>query len=340
MGGRASTRAHDDPPGGGPPSRRVVIAGGTGLIGRALTISLLRDGIEVDVLTRDVKAGAHRLIDGARAVGWDPADPAGVAPLSRVLAGANAVVNVSGVPVGPLPWTPGRKRAIVASRVGTTDRLTEAIVSLEATARPPALVCAAGIDGYTGLDATPATESTDTSLTAGFLAQLGRDWEAAAERAALLGVRVVMVRTAFVLARDSDLLRLLALPVRLGLGGRYGDGRQWFSWIHLDDLVAIYRRAIDDATLAGPVNAASPEPSRQRDVAVALARVLHRPNWLPVPAWLLRLGLRGQATLLLGSRRVVPARLLETRFHYAYPDLNAALEDALGPIDRGRRTPE
>lgn len=319
----------EGPPNDAPP-RRVVVAGGTGLIGRALTRSLVRAGVSVDVLSRAGAGSASWAADGARLVRWTPADPAGVAAVAATLAGADAVVNVCGVPVGPRPWTPGRRRAIVASRVGSTDYLVEAIAALEPARRPRAFVSAAGTDGYTGLDDTPATEATDTSRTPGFLAELGRDWEAAAEPAALLGVRVVEIRTAFVLARESALMRLLALPVRLGVGGRYGDGRHWFSWIHLADLVAVYRRAIEDPTLAGPINAASPEPARQADVAAALGRVLHRPIWLPVPAWLLRLALRGEATLLLGSRRVAPARLMAAGFAFAYRDLDAALADALG----------
>ncbi|HEX4897254.1 MAG TPA: DUF1731 domain-containing protein, partial [Candidatus Limnocylindrales bacterium] len=151
-----------------------------------------------------------------------------------------------------------------------------------------------------------------------------------AERARPLGIRVVTVRTSFVLARKGGLLSLLALPVRLGLGGRYGSGEQWFSWIHLDDLVGVYRRAIDDTTIDGPLNAAAPDPRRQREVATVLARVLRRPSWLPVPGWLLRLVLRGEATLLLGSRRVMPARLLAAGFRFSHPDLEDALRDALG----------
>ena len=315
---------------------RVVIAGGSGLIGRALTASLLRDGAIVDVMSRDPRRSSGRLPAGARAIAWDPATTARDAELAESLAGADAVVNVSGVPVGPLPWTPGRKRAIVASRVGTNDALARAIALLDPLRRPAVLVSAAGTDGYTGLDAEQATEQTDTSHTQGFLAELGGAWEAAAERAAASGVRVALIRTAFVLARGSSLLRLLALPVRLGFGGRYGDGRQWFSWIHLDDLVAVYRRAIDDSTLSGPVNAASPTPCRQADLAAVLARVLRRPNWFRVPAWLLRLVLQGEATLLLGSRRVVPARLLAAGFEFAYSDLESALADATAPVKSDR----
>jgi len=310
---------------------RVVIAGGSGLIGRALTTSLLRDGVEVDVLTRSAAGRGRPVAPGARAVHWDPADPSGVAELARTIDGASAVVNVTGVPIGPLPWTPWRRRAIVESRVGPTRRLVDAMALLAPSARPGVFVCALGIDGYTGLDTDPATEATDTSATTGFLADLERPWESAALGGKALGVRVVMIRTAFVLARESSLLRLLALPSRLGLGGRYGHGRQWFSWIHLDDLVAAYRFAIADAGVSGFVIAASPEPCQQRDLAAALARVLHRPNWLPVPGWLLRLVLREEATLLLGSRRVVPARLLQNGLTFAYTDLGAALRDVLSP---------
>lgn len=313
---------------------RVVIAGGSGLIGRALTASLLHDGVTVDVLSRDPERVSGRLPGGVRTIPWDPTDTGRLRELGGVLSGADAIVNVSGVPVGPLPWTPGRKRAIVASRVGTNDVIAEAIATLDPAVRPGVLVSAAGTDGYTGLDATAATEATETGGTEGFLAQLGRDWEAAALGTSTSGVRVVMIRTSFVLASGSDLLGLLALPVRLGFGGRYGDGRQWFSWIHLDDLVAVYRRAIDDSTLSGPIIASSPTPCRQLDLAASLARILQRPNWFRVPAWLLRLILRGESTLLLGSRRVVPSRLIASGFSFSYPELDGALRQALGKDDR------
>ncbi len=315
---------------------RVVIGGGSGLIGRALTTALLRDGIEVDVLTRSLARRTRHMPPGARVQHWDPGDPARIAELAHAIDGASAVVNLSGAPIGPLPWTAGRRRAIVDSRVVPTRQLVEAMALLEPSARPGVLVSALGIDGYTGLDTDPATEATDTSATTGFLANLERPWASAALGAEALGVRVVLIRTAFVLARQSSLLPLLALPVRLGLGGRYGSGRQWFSWIHLDDLVAAYRLAIAGSGVSGFVIAASPEPCRQRDLAAALARVLHRPNWFPVPGWLLHLVLREEATLLLGSRRVVPARLVEAGFRFAHPDLEAALSDVLGPTRRAK----
>lgn len=314
---------------------RVVIAGGSGLIGRALAGSLLRDGIAVDVLTRSPRRAAGRLPAGARTVPWDTVDPDGGTSVAATLRGAEAVVNLCGVPVGPWPWTSGRRRRIVESRVGSTARLVDAMALLEPADRPAAFVCAAGTDAYTGLDRAPATEATGTTEAHGYLSELGRAWEEAAERATGLGVRVVTIRTALVLARGSTLLSILTLPVRLGVGGRYGDGSQWFSWIHIDDLVAAYRLAIVDGGLAGPTIAASPEPCPQRDVAAAMARTLHRPNWTRVPAWLLRVVLREQATLLLGSVRLRPARLLEAGLTFTYSDLDSALRDVLGRGDRG-----
>ncbi len=308
---------------------RVVIAGGTGLIGRALTESLILDGVAVDVLTRQKATPRQGLAAGVGRVVWNPRDPDGLQGLARVLTGADAVVNLTGVPVGPVPWTAGRRRSILVSRVEPTKYLVEAMASLAPEDRPGVFVCASGTDSYTGIDGAPATEETDITATRGFLADVGRAWEAAALGAEALGMRVVMVRTAFVLARKSSLLALFALPFRLGLGGRFGDGRQWFSWVHIDDLVGAYRLAIRDSGIAGPLLGAAPEPCRQRDLVATLARVLRRPNWLPLPGWVLRLVLREEATLLLGSRRVIPSKLLAAGYTFRYADLETALREAL-----------
>jgi uncharacterized protein (TIGR01777 family) len=189
-------------------------------------------------------------------------------------------------------------------------------------------VNASGSDVYTGRDAQPADESTEPSHE--FLADVCLRWEAAAREAESLGIRVALVRTAFVLAPDAPVLRLLALPFRLFVGGRLGSGRQWFSWIHIDDLVGIYRLALADATISGPINGAAPEPCRQADLARAIGATLHRPAWLPVPAWAIQLALRDQATLLLGSRRVVPAAALAAGYAFGQPTMEAALAEVLG----------
>jgi uncharacterized protein (TIGR01777 family) len=304
---------------------RVVIAGGSGMIGRHLARALLADGWAVDILTRDPARTATRLPPGARAVAWTPDEQAG---LVAVLDGADGVINLAGVSLGPRPWTPGRKRAILGSRLAATGAIVTALGALPADRRPKVLVNASGSDVYTGKDAEPADESTEPGDD--FLADVCLRWEAAARGAEPLGVRVAMVRTAFVLARDAPVLRLLALPFRLFLGGRLGTGRQWFSWIHIDDLVGIYRLALTDDAIVGPINGAAPEPCRQVELAGALARTLHRPCWLPAPAWAIRLALRDQATLLIGSRRVVPARALARAYQFEHRSVDEAVADVLG----------
>ncbi|MEO8469756.1 MAG: TIGR01777 family oxidoreductase [Chloroflexota bacterium] len=309
---------------------KIVIAGGTGMIGRELAASLSTDGADLIILSREVGRKAVAPGVTAKVINWDPRDPSGQAALADVLADANAVVNLTGMPVGPLPWTAGRRKRILASRVDPTRYLVAALGTLDPSRRPAVFVCASGIDGYTDADVVAGTEDTDVSGAVGFLADVGRAWEGAAVGAEALGMRVVLVRTAFVLARRSALLPLLALPVRLFAGGRFGSGKQWFSWVHIDDLVAAYRYGIADASVRGPLIAAAPEPCRQSELVATLARVLRRPNWLPIPAWVLRLVLREEATLLLGSRRVVPARLLASGFSFRYGNLEAALREALG----------
>ncbi|HEX5588871.1 MAG TPA: TIGR01777 family oxidoreductase [Candidatus Limnocylindrales bacterium] len=309
---------------------RVVVAGGSGMVGRALVASLVADGVEVVVLSRSPGSRRGRVPAGARTEAWDPDDPGRGDELARVMAGADGVVNTSGEPVGPLPWwLPGRRRAILASRAGTNAGLVAAIGRLAPQERPRVLVTAAGSDGYTGLDATAATEATDVSRTPGFLPEVARAWEAAAEPATALGVRLVLVRTSFVLARGNPLLGLFSLPTRLFLGGPIGGGRQWFSWIHLDDLVGVYRLALSDERVAGPINATSPGPVPQREVARAMGRVLRRPAWFPIPGWPIRLVLGEQATLALDSRRVAPSRLEALGFRFAYPEIETALRDTL-----------
>ncbi|HEY6057896.1 MAG TPA: TIGR01777 family oxidoreductase [Candidatus Limnocylindrales bacterium] len=304
---------------------RIVVAGGSGMIGRRLVDSLVGDDHSVDVLTRSARQTERRLPRGARAVEWR-VEPS--RELARLLEGADAVVNLAGVSIGPRPWTRARKRAIRASRLAATAALTDALAMTAPERRPAVLVNASGTDVYTGRDTEPATEATEPADD--FLARVCVDWEAAAREAEGLGVRVAIVRQAFVLAPDAPVLALMALPFRLFLGGRLGSGRQWFSWIHIDDLVAIYRRAIDDPALSGPINAASPEPCRNTEFAAALGRALGRPNWLPVPAWLLRLVLRDQSTLVIGSRRAVPARAMQLAFPFRFTELERALRDALG----------
>jgi uncharacterized protein (TIGR01777 family) len=305
-------------------TRRVIIAGGTGHIGRRLAAALVERGDEVIVLSRDPDRAARHGPPPGRLARWSANDPAG---LVRLLEGADAVVGVTGVPVGPRPWTAGRRRAIRASRLEPTRAVVDAIRTLPPEQRPRVLVSVSGTDGYEGQDQVPATEASATGP--GFLAQLCADWEAAASQAEDLGVRVAIARIGFVLAPDATVMRLFALPFRLGLGGPLGTGRQWFSWVHVDDVVGLLMLAIDDPRAHGPINAVSPEPIHQADLAAAVGAALHRPSRLRIPAVLIRLVMRESSILALGSRRIVPARALELGYRFRWTDLRAAVADVL-----------
>lgn len=308
-----------------PTVRRVVIAGGSGFIGQHLAAGLVARGDDVVILSRDPDRVHRRRAVHGRLVPWSVDD---IDSLSGRLDGVDAVVNVTGVPVGPRPWTRGRRRAIRDSRLGPTTALVEAMRRLAVDRRPSVLVNVSGSDGYQGLDATPAAEADDRAT--GFLADLCRDWEQAARGAEALGVRVAIVRNGFVIGSDAKALQLLVLPFRLHLGGRLGSGRQWMSWVHVDDVAGVMTLAIDDARASGPMNAVSPEPARESEVAAAIGAALGRRSWLPVPALPIRLVLRDVSVLILGSVRAVPARATELGYRFRWTDLRAAMADVLG----------
>ncbi|MBA2720551.1 MAG: TIGR01777 family protein [Chloroflexi bacterium] len=322
-------RSREHPRGTYGMSRRIVVAGGAGHIGRRLAAVLLDRGDDVIVLSRHPERATRSGPIPGRLERWSTDDPSG---LARILDGADAVVGVTGVPVGPLPWTRRRRTMIRASRLVPTRAIVDAIRLLPPARRPRVLVSVSGTDGYEGQDQLAATEATPTGH--GFLADLGRDWEAAAGNAEDLGVRVAITRIGYVLSPDATTMRLFALPFRLGLGGPLGSGRQWFSWVHIEDVLGLLMLAIDDPRHRGPINAVSPEPARAADVAAAIGAALHRPSWLPMPAALIRLIMRESSILALGSRRIVPAGALALGYRFRWTDLRAAMADVLRPGDQ------
>ena len=282
---------------------KVVVGGGSGYVGRALIASLRKDGHEVVVVSRN-RPGA---------VSW--------ADVGTAVDGADAVVNLAGTPIGSLRWTGGRKRSILSSRVDTTRALARAIEA--AKRRPGVFVTASGID-YAG-DTGDAIVDESAPPGDSFLARVCVAWEAAAAEAP---VRHVAVRTSLVIGPGAEAVWLMALQFRLFVGGRLGHGRQWFPWVHIDDLVRIYRLAIDDPKLNGPLDAVAPEQLRQRDAARDLGTVLHRPALAPAPGFALRILLGEQADLLLHGQRAVSTKLDGAEFRYR--GLRAAFENALG----------
>jgi hypothetical protein len=304
---------------------KVAIVGGSGLVGRALTRSLLADGHDVLVLSRDDGKRSSAIPHGARIADWSKDD---IPRLARAIDGMDAVVNVAGARVAPWPWTRRRKATIASSRVDAVRAINDAMAQLPADRRPGTFVVVSGIDAYpetpAGDDAAPWTEESPTGTE--FLARVSRAVEDEARRAETLGVRVARLRQGHVLARDADLVWFLSLPVKLFLGGRLGSGRQWMSWVHIDDAVALFRRALEDPAVDGVLNVTSPGASRQLDFVRAMGQALHRPVWFPAPAWLLKVLLGEQSVLLLGSRRVAPARAESMGYAFRYRTIDEAFE--------------
>ncbi len=299
---------------------RILVTGGSGLIGRSLVPALAADGHAVSRLVR-VRPRE------AREFRWNPEtgilDP-------TALAACDAVVHLAGAGIASGRWSPARRALIRESRVAGTRLLAAGIA--RAAPPPRALICASAVGVYG--DRGEEVLSEGSGPGAGFLADLVRAWESESAPAAGAGVRVVHLRMGMVLAQHAGALPRLVLPFRLGLGGHLGSGRQWLSWITLDDLVGAIRHTIV-RDLAGPVNAVSPGPVTSRDFARALGEVLARPVWMPIPAWLLRLvlGEMGEE-LLLFSQRVVPARLRASGYVFRHGGIDEALRHVLrGALD-------
>ena len=256
-------------------------------------------------------------------VAWNP--DTGV--LDPSADGADAVIHLAGASIAGGRWTEARKRELRDSRVATTRHLVGALEKLR---RPPKVFIAASAIGFYG---NRADEELTESSAAGtdFLAHLAQDWEAESARAGQFGARVVILRFGVILAKQGGALPQMALPFRLAVGGRVGSGRQWMSWIALEDAVGIIRYALASAALAGPVNAVSPQPVRNADFAAALARTLHRPALFPAPAFVLRLALGEMAdALLLASQKALPKNLKQLGYAFARPELGPALVSILG----------
>ena len=295
---------------------RVLVTGSSGLIGGTLVPALVGDGHEVLRLVR-------RPPRDRAEIAWDPAARSIDA---RALEGLDAVFHLAGESLAGGRWTRDRKARIRTSRVEATRLLAGALAGLE---RPPRVLVSVSAIGYYG-------NRGDESLTeesppgTGFLAELARDWEAAAFPAAARGVRVVHPRLGLVLSSRGGALARLLVPFRLGLGGPIAEGRAWWSWIAIDDVVAVMRFALGRESVRGPVNVAAPEPVRQGDFTRALGGALRRPTPFRVPSFALR-GLLGEMAdeMLLSSARVLPARLVAAGFRFRFPELGEALRHVL-----------
>ena len=307
---------------------RVIITGGTGLIGRKLAASLVNDQHEVIVLSRN-PVHTYGLPRGVQVVGWDTKTAQGWGHLAD---GADAIVNLAGESIGgsgliPARWTEARKRRILQSRLDAAEAVVQAVTAAD---RKPSVVVQASAVGYYG--ATGDEVLTEMHGAGNdFLAQVCVQWENASTPLDDLGVRRVVIRTGLVLSTEEGVLPRLMLPFRLFAGGALGSGKQWYPWIHIDDVVRAIRYLIDHEDAAGSFNLTAPNPLTNRDFSRVLGRVMHRPGIIPVPSFALRLALGEIAALVLDGQRAVPHNLSEIGFYFRFSEAEAALHDLLHP---------
>ncbi|MBS2962933.1 TIGR01777 family oxidoreductase [Actinocrinis puniceicyclus] len=301
---------------------RVVIAGSSGLIGSALTASLVADGHDVVRLVRRPPAaatpGSH--VTEAR---WDPA---AVHLSASALDGADAVVNLAGAGVGDHRWTPAYKQRVRDSRVLTTATLATTMADMP---NPPRVFVAGSAIGYYGETGESATDESGAP-GGDFLARVCQEWEAAADPARKAGIRVAHPRFGLVVSAEGGALGRLLPLARLGLGGKLGTGRQYWSYVSRTDAIRALRHIVDTGTLGGPVNVTAPNPERNSEITAEIGRAVRRPMLLAVPGPALRVALGGFAEGVLMSQRIVPARLLASGFEFRHPGFPEALAAALG----------
>lgn len=296
---------------------RILITGGTGLIGSHLCKALLAAGHQLTALSRHpetvaIKCGAA-VLAMASLDEWRPEQT------------FDAVINLAGEPIVDAFWSAKRKQMLWNSRVTLTEKLVQRIAAAK---QKPAVLLSGSAIGYYG---DRGDRELDETKQAGsdFAASLCKAWEEAATEAEQNGVRVCLLRTGLVLSKNTGLLKRMQLPFKLGLGARLGDGRQWMSWIHIEDYVAMVLQLLNDEQMRGPFNMTAPNPVTNAEFTKSLARTLHRPTLFVAPGWILKLILGERAALLLEGQRVLPVKLTALDVQFKYPYLGSALGQLL-----------
>ena len=297
---------------------KVLITGASGLIGTALQKSFEEKGYEMLLASRS-EPKVENQIKWSMDTGFADDD------LPR-LEGLDAVIHLAGENVSGLRWTDEKKKAIRDSRVFGTRTMIEAFARLEK--KPKVFITGSAIGFYGDRDDDEMTETSSAGDT--FLAKVCKEWEAESRRAEDMGIRTVLLRTGIVLSKDGGALATMLTPFKLGVGGVVGSGKQWMSWVSLDDVVAIINFALENESLRGAMNVASPNPVTNEEFTKTLGSVLYRPTFLPLPEFAVNLvfGEMGDA-LLLASTRVIPKRLVDAGYKFKYTDLKTAIEHAV-----------
>ncbi len=299
----------------------IILAGGTGLIGKELLNQLIEKKHTVTLLKRNSKDISSpspfmrvEIWDGKNLGNWVTA-----------FDDADAVINLSGEPIAAKRWTSSQKEKILSSRIDSTRAIVSAIK--ESKKKPTVLVNASAVGYYGNVESGDVTELHEKGK--GFLADVCARWEDEALQAEQLGVRVALLRTGIVLHKEGGALQKMLPPFKYFVGGKLGNGNQWFPWIHFDDEIQIILFAMEHNTITGAVNLASPNPITNKDFSSALGKTIHRPSIFPVPAYILKMMLGEMSEMLLGGQKVIPEKLLRAGYKFSYPNLTAALNSLL-----------
>ncbi|WP_349409482.1 TIGR01777 family oxidoreductase [Pseudalkalibacillus sp. SCS-8] len=293
---------------------KIAISGGTGFVGEALTDHFTSQGHHVFILTRNPSGKPVK--EHVTYVKWLTDDAE-----TDQLTGIDAIINLAGETINGR-WTEEKKEKILSSRIQATREILKIIESMES--KPHTLINASAI-GYYGTSESEKFDENTTRSGDDFLAKVTEEWESEAQKAEQYGVRVVLTRFGIILDKDEGALPRMALPYKLYAGGPLGSGDQWYSWIHIRDVVGLMDYILHQETIEGPVNATSPHPVQMDDFGRILGKALGRPHWLPLPGFVLRTALGEMSTLILDGQKVFPEKALKHGYKFTYPTLNSAL---------------